>query len=182
MDFYELNKKMNEAGLAASQAEHKRKTIKAGEKYEAKKKGKHIGRPKGATVGGNPRYSGKKGWGTTDQPDVFRTKGQELDENTERKPHPMKTRKGMSVPYNPSIDGPPLKPGTISGAEMQIKELATQIRTTFGLDPKWADHKKQILDATKLLDQAADSIGDYMDGSLRNDPHKFHGQFQSEDK
>jgi hypothetical protein len=104
-----------------------------------------------------------------------------LDENTEEiKPHPMKTRKGMSVPYNPSIDGPPLKPGTISGAEMQIKELATQIRTTFGLDPKWDDHKKQILDATKLLDQAADSIGDYMDGDKRNDPHKFHGQFQSD--
>lgn len=105
----------------------------------------------------------------------------EMAESTDEiKPHPMKTRKGMSVTYNPSIDGPPLKPSTISGAEMQIKELATQIRTTFGLDPKWADHKDQIVAATKLLDQAADSIGDYMDGDKRNDPHKFHGQFQSD--
>jgi len=101
----------------------------------------------------------------------------EMDENTEEiKTHPMKTRKGKSVTYSPSIDGPPLKPYTISGAEIQNKELATQIRTTFGLDPKWDDHKKQILDATKLLDQAADSIGDYMDGSLRNDPHQFQSE------
>ena len=103
MDFYELNEKMNEAKLTASQLiqqykdrkfaadyvqkfsladddEHKRKAIKAGEQFVARKKGKHRGRPKGATVGGNPRYSGKKGLGTTDQPHKFRTKDQDLDE------------------------------------------------------------------------------------------------------
>jgi hypothetical protein len=76
--------------------------------------------------------------------------------------------------YIPSIDGPPLKPSTIAGVEVQIRELATQIRTTFGLDEKWDDHKNQIFDATKILDQAADQIGRKMDGDKRNDPHKFH--------
>jgi hypothetical protein len=61
--------------------EHKRKTIKAGEQFASRKKGKHRGRPKGATVGGNPRYSGKKGLGSTNQPDNFRTKDQDLDES-----------------------------------------------------------------------------------------------------
>lgn len=61
--------------------EHKRKMIKDGEQFASRKKGKHRGRPKGATVGGNPRYSGKKGLGSTNQPDNFRTKDQNLDEN-----------------------------------------------------------------------------------------------------
>ena len=75
--------------------------------------------------------------------------------------------------YSASIDGPPLKPVSISGAEVQIRELAIQIRTTFGLDEKWNDHKQEILDATQLLDKAADQLGKEMDGDKRNDPHKF---------
>ena len=129
MNFYELNKKMNEAKLPVpmtldkqmnvklpfskrkkltpsqlvqqfkdrefyakaveraqaadkdtdtDEAEHKIKMIKSGEQFASRKKGKHRGRPKGATVGGNPRYSGKKGLGSTDQPDNFRTKDQSL--------------------------------------------------------------------------------------------------------
>jgi hypothetical protein len=61
--------------------EHKRKILQAGEQFASRKKGKHRGRPKGATVGGNPRYSGKKGLGSTNQPDNFRTKNQDLVES-----------------------------------------------------------------------------------------------------
>ena len=39
--------------------EHKRKTIKSGEKYVSKKKGKHLGLPKGKWVGESPRYDRK---------------------------------------------------------------------------------------------------------------------------
>jgi hypothetical protein len=81
----------------------------------------------------------------------------------------------QEVSYNQSIDGPPLQPHTISGAEVQIRQLASNIRTTFNLDPQWKDHQQQILKATQLLDQAADMLDDgSMGGDLRNAPHKYH--------
>jgi len=76
--------------------------------------------------------------------------------------------------YTPSIDGPALQPHTISGAEVQIRQLASNIRTTFNLDERWKEHHTQILQATKLLDDAANMIGNVMSGEERNTPHKYH--------
>jgi len=77
--------------------------------------------------------------------------------------------KNESYNYNPSIDGPPLEPHTISGAEVQIRQLATNIRTTFGLDPKWKDYQQQFQQATALLEKAASLLDDgTMSGDLRN--------------
>lgn len=79
-----------------------------------------------------------------------------------------------SYAYTPSIDGPPLEPHTISGAEVQIRQLATNIRTTFNLDERWKQHHQQILQATKMLDEAANMIGNIMSGEERNTPHRFY--------
>ena len=76
--------------------------------------------------------------------------------------------------YTPTIDGPPLEPHTISGAEVQIRQLSTNIRTTFNLDPRWNQYRNQIIEATNLLDKAADLIGNVMSGEERNTPHRFH--------
>ena len=76
--------------------------------------------------------------------------------------------------YNSSVDGPPLEPHTIHGAENQIRTLARNIRTTFGLDPKWQQYKQQILKATQQLDEAANILGEEMSGDERNDPHQYH--------
>lgn len=76
--------------------------------------------------------------------------------------------------YRPEIDGPPLNPHTISGAEVQIKQLASNIRTSFGLDPQWQDHKQRIIKAMNLLDQAAGLLDDgTMGGKMRNTPHQY---------
>jgi len=77
--------------------------------------------------------------------------------------------------YTQSIDGPPLHPHTIAGAEVQIRTLAMNIRTTFKLDEKFAQFHEQIMKATTLLEQAADTIGQGdMSGEARNTAHKFH--------
>lgn len=76
--------------------------------------------------------------------------------------------------YAPSIDGPALEPHTINGAEMQIRQLARNIRTTFNLDERWKPYHAQILQATKLLDEAANTIGNIMSGEERNTPHRFY--------
>lgn len=81
-------------------------------------------------------------------------------------------------PYRASIDGPPLNPHTISGAENQIRELARQIRTTFGIDERWRVHKPQIVQACSILDKAADIIGSNMSDEERMLPHKFHGAYE----
>lgn len=82
----------------------------------------------------------------------------------------------QEVSYNQSIDGPPLMPKSISGAEVQIRTLASNIRTTFNLDPQWKEYQQQILKATELLDQAADMLDESgkMSGDLRNAAHKYH--------
>jgi hypothetical protein len=46
------------------------------------------------------------------------------------------------VNYNQNIDGPPLEPATISGAQVQIRQLAFNIRTTFVLDEKFIQYKR----------------------------------------
>ena len=77
--------------------------------------------------------------------------------------------------YEPSLDGPPLLPHTISGAEIQIRHLASNIRTTFGIDPRWQDHKQRIHKVMELLDKAAGLLDDgTMNGEMRNTPHKYH--------
>jgi hypothetical protein len=76
--------------------------------------------------------------------------------------------------YTPSIDGPPLEPHTISGAEVQIKQLASHIRTSFNLDDRWTQYHQQIAQAAELLNQAADLLGRVMTSSERNTPHKYH--------
>jgi hypothetical protein len=76
--------------------------------------------------------------------------------------------------YSQHIDGPPLEPHTISGAEVQIRQLARNIRTTFNLDERWKQHHQQILKATELLDQAANAIGEAMSGEERNTPHQYY--------
>lgn len=76
--------------------------------------------------------------------------------------------------YTASIDGPPLEPHTISGAEYQIRHLARNIRTTFNLDDRWKQYQQQISQATQLLDQAANTIGNIMSGEERNTPHKYY--------
>jgi len=53
---------------------------------------------------------------------------------------------------------PLLQPYTLSGAEKQIRMLATNIRTTFGLDPKWESYKEQILAATQHLEEGANLL------------------------
>jgi hypothetical protein len=74
--------------------------------------------------------------------------------------------------YNPSIDGPPLDPHTIAGTEVQIRTLARNIRSSFVHRPnnRWKNYRDQIFKATELLDQAANSIGENMDGQNRNTP------------
>ena len=75
--------------------------------------------------------------------------------------------------YSPSIDGPPLEPKSIHGAENQIRTLAANIRTTFNLDPRWARYKDQILAATKHLDEGADALGTGMSREERGQPHQY---------
>ena len=80
----------------------------------------------------------------------------------------MKTFKEWN--YQPTIDGPALDPHTISGAEVQIRTLARNIRSSFVYMPnsKWADYRDQIFKACEMLDQAANTIGDNMSGEIRN--------------
>lgn len=84
----------------------------------------------------------------------------------------MKTFKEWNeqIIYQPTIDGPPLDPHTISGTEVQIRTLASHIRSNFIHIPnsKWMDYKNQILTACEMLDRAANTIGANMDGELRN--------------
>ena len=84
----------------------------------------------------------------------------------------MKTFKEWNeqVTYQQSIDGPPLDPHTISGAEVQIRTLALHIRSNFIHIPnsKWRDYRNQILAASEMLDRAANTIGENMDGEVRN--------------
>ena len=72
--------------------------------------------------------------------------------------------------YQPTIDGAPLDPRTIAGAEVQIRTLALRIRSNFVHIPnsQWSDYRNQILKATELMDQAANTIGENMSGELRN--------------
>ena len=77
-------------------------------------------------------------------------------------------------PYSERIDGPPLNPHTISGAENQIRALASNIRTTFNLDPRWKKYRDQILASTKHLEEAADALGEKMSGDERNQPHQYY--------
>ena len=74
------------------------------------------------------------------------------------------------VRYNPAIDGPPLQPKTASGAMYQIQALALEIRTTFGLDERFAEYKQHIMKCSELLEQAAGAMAQVM----ASDPHKFH--------
>lgn len=52
-------KRAQAANEHTDEDEHKRKTIKAGKKHKAKRKGKHLGLPKGKWVGESPRYDRK---------------------------------------------------------------------------------------------------------------------------
>ena len=73
-----------------------------------------------------------------------------------------------------ALDGEPLKPRTISGAERQIRQLALEIRTTFGLDERFKNHPG-IQACSKLLEQAASVLDDgSLSGEERNAPHRFH--------
>ncbi len=79
-------------------------------------------------------------------------------------------KKENSDIYRPEIDGPPLKPKTIAGAEQQIRHLAYEIRGTFGSDPRLQAYKWQIQQATEMLERAASIIGNVMSGEERNLP------------
>lgn len=75
-------------------------------------------------------------------------------------------------PYSQSIDGPALSPTTIHGAENQIRVMALNIRTTFGLDKRF--NKAAIYKACELLEQAASLLDDgTLTGDTRNSPHEF---------
>jgi hypothetical protein len=74
--------------------------------------------------------------------------------------------------YSQSIDGPPLEPTSISGAENQIRTLARNIRTSFNFDPRWKKFQDQILSATKHLDDGANMLGKNMSREERNQPHQ----------
>ena len=76
--------------------------------------------------------------------------------------------------YSQHLDGPPLKPKTIAGAEQQIYKLAEEIRNTFGIDEKWARHKDQIFRATIMMDEAAELLGQGMNAEERNDEHRWN--------
>jgi len=76
--------------------------------------------------------------------------------------------------YSQHLDGAPLKPKTIVGAEEQIYELAREIRTTFGLDKRWAMYKNQIVRATSMMDDAAKLLGEGMSGEERSTEHNFN--------
>lgn len=78
-----------------------------------------------------------------------------------------------NVTFNPNIDGEPLNPKTIAGAEVQIRTLARNIRTSFGLDKSFGNNHQSIHKAAELIDQAANIIGNDMDGDLRNQSHGY---------
>ncbi len=81
----------------------------------------------------------------------------------------------MELNFSQQIDGPALTPKNISGAEIQIRGLARNLRTTFLLDdPNFASHTEQIKEAISLLEKAADVIGRDMSGDVRSQPHKYH--------
>lgn len=84
----------------------------------------------------------------------------------------MKKFKEWTETFNQNIDGPPLTPDTIMGAENQLKALARNIRTTFLLDPRFKNNPG-ILEATNLIDKAADVIGNDVDGSLRQTKYQI---------
>jgi hypothetical protein len=69
-------------------------------------------------------------------------------------------------------DYTPIDLHTISGAEGQIRTLAAHIRSSFVYRPNspWLEYRDQILKAGELLNQAADLIGQNMDGTTRNTP------------
>jgi len=75
--------------------------------------------------------------------------------------------------YDPNIDGPPLRPMTIAQAEAQIRELATYIRTTFGVDPRFTEHKSNIFQATQSMEGIANQLTEGMGDDLRNQAHRF---------
>lgn len=49
-------------------------------------------------------------------------------------------------------------PGTLYEEAFQLKQKATDLRTTFGRDPKFSQFKEQIFQATLLLEKAADLL------------------------
>lgn len=77
-------------------------------------------------------------------------------------------------PYNPNSDGPPLKPNSISAAQIQIHELARNIRSSFFYDENFKEHEAEIRKATQLLDEAGKLLFNVGDSELRRKPHKFN--------
>ncbi len=69
-------------------------------------------------------------------------------------------------------------PGTLYEEAFQLKQKAMNLRTTFGIDEQFKQINPQIMQAAKLLEQAADIL--YVDNpgpgnaNLRMVPHKFH--------
>ena len=78
--------------------------------------------------------------------------------------------------YDQRVDGPPLHPNTISGAEVQIRYLASEIFTTFCVDPQFQQYREQIMQARSLMEQAADALGQGMAPELRSATHSYANQ------
>jgi len=60
--------------------EHAKRKMLGAKRYAANSRSDHLGRPKGATVGGNPRYRGGKGWWTNVGPTRTQDKRDEREE------------------------------------------------------------------------------------------------------
>jgi hypothetical protein len=76
---------------------------------------------------------------------------------------------GEMANYNPQLDGQPLKPTTISGAQNQIFELARNIRTTFMLDERFKPYAQYLRECEESLDHAAHVLSNVS----VDEPHKF---------
>lgn len=80
-----------------------------------------------------------------------------------------------SFVYNQQIDGPPLKTHTIAAAEVQIRQLALELRTSFGLDKRFEQYHDQIFKAAELLEKAVSTLESVRARGIdRNTPHKYH--------
>jgi hypothetical protein len=74
-----------------------------------------------------------------------------------------------AISYNQGLDGQPLAPRTISGSEIQIRTLASNIHNFVNVptSPVY-QYRDQIFKTCELLEKAATIIGDNMPQELRN--------------
>ncbi len=75
--------------------------------------------------------------------------------------------------YRQGVDGPPLQPTTIHGAEHQLDQIAQNLEYTFGRDERFAQFKDDIAEAVNYIRKAVSVLGPVEMGELRTARHKF---------